>query len=522
MPSIYDVNPVNLKYTLMDIMPSASERIGADQAAFKQRAAEQAQLQEQQKAQGYLQGFNGNALQTQAAPAFGTMENSLQPQGQGPMAPQQVPGQPQFDNAYGAEGYLQAQKAVSAQKEAEIKSMDAQFAPVIKYALNPETFDSAALDKVADVWAKSPYSEARQYGEILRNISKDGQNYSTPTKIVDPAFAKKVYNEHPDYWNSLGKTTPEALMGSTIESKGRVGADGKITQVGVPRLVDDSKERLEAQKEQAKLDLEDKKEAARSAADDKKYAFELKRYEAQQRAADARQDRQDRRFEKQLNLREYNSSVQPARSAYNKMSMFSDMAGAFDKKIENNVSLVKRWMTDYVKEHPRAKNRSGAVLNDLINGKITGEGDLSKIKTAAESIGSELGKLEQGSYGSAGVTKNASDRFATLKTSAGFDNMLTQLNGITELAHSARSAQDAARDDARKEYDAVRVQYGLPPIGTSKGSLPPADAKKASTPEQDAMKQKWFDYGRTQPWGKDKEKFKSWYHNKLKSLGLEE
>jgi len=45
------------------------------------------------------------------------------------------------------------------------------------------------------------------------------------------------------------------------------------------------------------------------------------------------------------------------------------------------------------------------VFNDIINGKITGEGDFSNIKTAADSIGFELGKLESGSFVPLGYPK---------------------------------------------------------------------------------------------------------------------
>jgi hypothetical protein len=328
--------------------------------------------------------------------------------------------------------------------------------------------------------------QVKQAAALTRNnkISK-GVVTVSPTQVTDPDFAKAQFELNKPYLQSIGIMNPEELMGKSIsfdqsiKTRAQVPGSLKVVPPTKEELADTRELKkikaatdLETQRDKARLELETHKEEARAREDDKKQRAAELRFEGQQRQAERRQEHADSRFaqqmnrrDQQLNLREFNSSAQPAKTALGTAYRTSNAASGFENKIKTNVGILNNWMDSYVKKHPGAANRTGAVFNDLINGKITGEGDLSNIKTAADSVGFELGKLESGSYGTAGATRNATEHFNQLKTTKGLDNMRTQLRGITTLAESAKASQDAVTKQAEETLNDVRTQYGLPPTG---------------------------------------------------------
>jgi len=528
--------------TLMDVMPTAAERIAVTQAAqqqarqseYEQAMVQQNALLQQQQLQDQQTGGappQVNALlqqqqlqdqQTGVAPPQVNALTGLPSNAQSPLQPGAVAPPAQSPLQPGAvappaqqrpQGGVpasypqllaqhQTQLYAQQQEQASVAAFNQTYGPVLEVA--EKNHNSELLDKIAGIAKKSQSPALRQVGEMISNVDFDKQgNSTTDTRVEQPWFAEKLFNSDPEAFKSQGIQGPEDLIGKLVHTSTKPGEKGmprvnvespsivnedlavKATTPALLRvkaraeaLVKDgtyksvavampaAEELLHAEDEKTKVDEAERKETVKAEAEEKKYQERLKieeqREEARRRDSEHRQDRADARFSKMLDLREYNTSAQPYKSAQAAAERNSNAAAGIEGRIHTNVKLAREWVNDYVKTHPAAQNRMGAVINDVVSGKIKGEGNYANIGMVFNSIGFELGKLEKGSFGSAGVTKDAAEHFNQLKLAKGADNALQQLDGIETLATTAKRAQDKVTEQARDEVNKIRTQYGLP------------------------------------------------------------
>ena len=479
--------------TLMDVMPSAMDRINIDQAAQQRAQQNQYQAAVLQQAQQQAQAQNALTMGQQASPTNAmTPQGTQQPQGQNalnqPRQQVQVPenyGQvvaQQEDQArqLAAQQQIQQQRQNDMTETMNYRKLDEPLIAQFTADNNTDALNALATKRAADNPNNSTlqdYAAALHGNKIAKGIMD-----VTPYRVTSQNVAEGLYNqatpEDKARLANMGVLSATDLVGKdvgyevNIKDQHRIPGTIKIEPKSKDEQALDLADRKAAQadEKQAKLFAQQQKlETQREDAADRKF-------ERQQRQAEIRQEHSDSRFAQGLQLREYNASAMPAKTALGTAYRTSNAAAGFENKIKANVATLNNWMDQYVKKHPGAANRTGAVLNDLINGKITGEGDLSNIKAAADSVGFELGKLESGSYGTAGASKNATEHFNQLKISKGIDNMRTQLKGITSLAETARRAQDTVTEQAEDTFNDVRSQYGLPAVGKARKAARPAPA----------------------------------------------
>jgi hypothetical protein len=309
----------------------------------------------------------------------------------------------------------------------------------------------------------------------------------TPYRVTSQNVAEGLYNQATPKDKArlvnMGVLSATDLVGKDVTYDVNIKEQNRIP--GTIKIVPKSKDEQALDLTNRKAEIADEKQAKLFAQQrelvtqrfEEEHKLAAQRFEEGRRQTEIRQAHSDSRFLQALQLRKYNSSVGPAKTALATAYRTSNAAAGFENKIKANVATINNWLDRYVKKHPWAANRTGAVFNDIINGKITGEGDLSNIKTAADSLGFELGKLESGSFGAAGVSKNATEHFNQLKTSKGINNMRTQLKGILSLAKTARSAQDTVTEQAEDTYNDIRSEYELPAVGKAGKAARPAPSK---------------------------------------------
>jgi hypothetical protein len=358
------------------------------------------------------------------------------------------------------------------------------YAPVVAQYIADGNTD--ALNALATKWvADNPnnstlqdYAAAMSGNKIAKGIMD-----VTPYRVTSQNVAEGLYNqatpEDKARLANMGVLSATDLVGKDVGYEVNIKDQHRIP--GTIKIVPKTKDEQALDLTNRKAEIADEKQAKLFAQqrelEAQREAAATRRFEAGQRQTEIRQAHSDSRFLQALQLRKYNSSVGPAKTALATAYRTSNAAAGFENKIKANVATINNWLDQYVKKHPGAANRTGAIFNDLINGKITGEGDLSNITTAADSLGFELGKLEAGSFGAAGVSKNATEHFNRLKTSKGINNMRTQLKGILSLAKTARSAQDTVTEQAEDTYNAIRSEYELPAVGKAGKAARPAPSK---------------------------------------------
>jgi hypothetical protein len=385
------------------------------------------------------------------------------------------------------------------------------YAPVVAQYIADGNTD--ALNALATKWvADNPnnstlqdYAAAMSGNKIAKGIMD-----VTPYRVTSQNVAEGLYNqatpEDKARLANMGVLSATDLVGKDVTYDVNIKDQHHIP--GTIKIVPKTKDEQALDLTNRKAEIDDEKQAKlfaqqKELVTQKEDAAD-RRAEDQRRQTDIRQAHSDSRFLQALQLRKYNSSVGPAKTALAAAYRTSNAAAGFENKLKANVATIENGLDRYVKKHPWAANRIGAVFNDIINGKITGEGDFSNIKTAADSIGFGLGKLEAGSFGAAGVSKNATEHFNQLKLSKGINNMRTQLKGILSLAKTARSAQDTVTKQAEDTYNAIRSEYELPPVGKAEEDAPAPTSQvhakrlvlveqaKNLFPNNKARAKKWF------------------------------
>jgi len=376
---------------------------------------------------------------------------------------------------------IQQQRQNDMTETMNYRTLDAPLIAQFSEDGNTDALNALATKRAADNPNNSTlqdYAAGMHGNKIAKGIME-----VTPYRVTSQNVAEGLYNQATPKDKArlanMGVLSATDLVGKDVTYDVNIKEQNRIP--GTIKIVPKSKDEQALDLTNRKAEIADEKQAKLFAQqrelEAQKEAAAARRFEAGQRQAEIRQAHSDSRFLQGLQLREYNASAMPAKTALATAYRTSNAAAGFENKLKANVATINNGLAQYVKKHPWAANRIGAVFNDIINGKITGEGDFSNIKTAADSIGFELGKLESGSFGAAGVSKNATDHFNQLKLSKGIGNMRTQLKGILSLAKTARSAQDTVTEQAEDTFNAVRSEYGLPAVGKARKAARPAPSK---------------------------------------------
>jgi hypothetical protein len=400
------------------------------------------------------------------------------------------------------------------------------YAPVVAQYMADGNTD--ALNALATKWeADNPNNSTLQdYAAAMRgNKIAKGIMDVTPYRVTSQNVAEVLYNqatpEDKARLANMGVLSATDLVGKDVGYEVNIKDQHHIP--GTIKIVPKTKEEQALDLTDRKAEIADEKQAKLFAQQrelmtqrfEEEQKLATQRDDAAARRSEERQAHSDSRFLQGLQLRKYNSSVGPAKTALGAAYRTSNAAAGFENKLKANVATIENGLDRYVKKHPWAANRIGAVFNDIINGKITGEGDFSNIKTAADSVGFELGKLESGSFGAAGVSKNATEHFNQLKLSKGINNMRTQLKGILSLAKTARSAQDTVTKQAEDTYNAIRSEYELPPVGKAEEDAP------APTSQVHAKRLVLVEQAKNL-FPNDKARAKKWFATKVRMMKLEE